>query len=55
MGSIAYDFLTESFLFKENEIVDEFKSFTTDEIASELRRYREHTLRNLSSLRSEIV
>ena len=55
MGSIAYDFLTESFLFKENEIVNEFKSFTVDEIASELRRYREYTLRNLNSLRSEIV
>ncbi len=55
MGSIVYDFLTESFLFKEEAIENNFHSFTENEIKKELKKYREHILKNIDSLENEII
>lgn len=55
MGSILYDFLTDSFLFHEDAIENNFNSFTENEIKSELRRYREFILKNIGTLEEEII
>ena len=55
MGSIVYDFLTESFLFNESAIEDNFHSFTENEIKSELRKYREFILKNIENIEQEII
>ena len=54
MGSIVYDFLTESFLFQEEFLNDNFKSFTENEIKNELRSYREFILKNIEAIENEI-
>jgi hypothetical protein len=54
MGSRAYDFLTESFLFDEALLRDSFSSVSDSELASELRRYRDFVLDNRVALVSEV-
>ncbi|WP_251968926.1 hypothetical protein [Salinibacter ruber] len=46
MGSPIYDFLTESFLFNEENIENRFSRFSNDVLRKELDSYREHALEN---------
>jgi hypothetical protein len=55
MGSIVFDFLTESFLFDENRIESAFAGQSDDEINAELRRYREFCLAHLGELEQEAL
>ncbi len=54
MGSIVYDFLTESFLFDDDSLSNNFNSFTEIEIKKELSRYREFILKNINTIEKEI-
>ncbi|MGK3981497.1 hypothetical protein WME99_00560 [Sorangium sp. So ce136] len=55
MGSILYDFLTESMLFDEERIQSRFADIPDAELRRELARYREHCLANLDELRRELA
>ncbi len=54
MSRALYDFLTESFLFCEKHLNEEFASFSLDELETELQRYREHVLASLDDIAAEI-
>lgn len=54
MGSLTYDFLTESFLFSDDLITEQFKTVSDSELEKELRRYREFCLSRETELFSEI-
>ncbi|MEK6279174.1 MAG: hypothetical protein AABN95_02365 [Acidobacteriota bacterium] len=54
MGSKLYDFLTDSFLFDDSLIEEQFASITEKEIRIELRRYREFWLSNAAEIESEV-
>jgi hypothetical protein len=54
MGSLTYDFLTESFLFSDDLITEQFKTVSDSELERELRRYREFCLSRETELFSEI-
>ena len=54
MGSTVFAFLSESFLFRDEDRADGYASFTDAEIQAELLRYREHVVSELSSLKKEI-
>ncbi len=54
MGSIVYDFLSESLLFKEEYLKTGFRALTETEIKKELREYREFILKNVSVLDDEV-
>lgn len=44
MSIIAFDFLTESLLFREDYLVNNFSSVSDKELISELRKYRAHVI-----------
>lgn len=54
MGSKVYDFLTDSFLFDESHIEEQFASIPEEEIRKELGRYREHWLVNAAEIEKEV-
>lgn len=53
MGSPIYDFLTESLLFDDSLIEENFESASDGELRSELQNYREFCLTSLSELETE--
>ena len=54
MSRILYDFLTESFLFREDYLAEDFASFSIQELELELQRYREYVLASLDEIAAEI-
>ena len=54
MSNIAFDFLTESFLFREEYLANDFSSISDKELILELRKYREHVIQNFKSIVQEI-
>jgi hypothetical protein len=54
MGSKVYDFLTESFLFDESLIEEQFASIPEAQIREELGRYREYWLANAAEIEQEV-
>jgi len=54
MSNIAFDFLTESLLFCEEYLANDFSSISDKELISELRKYREYILQNFKSITQEI-
>ncbi|AUX35493.1 MULTISPECIES: hypothetical protein [Sorangium] len=54
MGSVLYDFLSESMLFDDASIGDRFARYTDAELRRELNRYRQHCLEHLAELRNEL-
>ncbi|MCI0489653.1 MAG: hypothetical protein L0229_23950 [Blastocatellia bacterium] len=54
MGSKIYDFLTESLLFDESLIQEQFSSVSEQDIRTALRDYREFCLSNKDELENEI-
>jgi hypothetical protein len=55
MGSRLYDFLTDSFLFDNSLITDNFLSVSDNNVWKELQRYREFCLSIASELESEVL
>jgi hypothetical protein len=55
VGSIIYDFLTESFLFDSEAIDHAFADVSDHALLNELQRYRDFCLQNLRELESEAV
>ncbi len=55
MGSKIYDYLTESMLFDDSLIRDEFKNVEEHELKTELRHYREFCLTNMPALEQEVL
>jgi hypothetical protein len=55
MGSKIFDYLTESFLFDDSLLQDQFSSVPEDEILNELERYREYCLSVASELEQEAL
>jgi len=54
MGSLTFDFLTESFLFSEDLIAEQFASIPDHDLEQELQRYRAFCISNEKSLLSEV-
>lgn len=54
MANIAFDFLTESFLFDERYIEDNFRMVSEKELSSELQKYREYIQENFINIVDEI-
>ena len=54
MGSLTHDFLTESFLFRDDLLAEQFKSVPDSELENELRLYRDFCLSREAELFSEI-
>jgi hypothetical protein len=54
MGSILYDFLSESLLFDEARIAHRFTGLSDSELRNELALYREYCVNNVAELRREI-
>ena len=55
MGSVLFDYLTESFLFDEAHLEDAFARIDEKQLADELKKYREFCLQHLAALRDEVV
>lgn len=55
MGSVCYDFLSDSILFSENNLNDNFNSVGDDALHSELAKYRDHIIANRNLLVADIV
>ncbi|MBD1945260.1 hypothetical protein H6F50_23395 [Coleofasciculus sp. FACHB-712] len=55
MGSRAFDFLAESFLFDNVLIQDKFRTISEQEILNELSKYREFCLSNQRELEEEVL
>lgn len=55
MGSRAFDFLAESFLFNDALIQDGFRTISEKEILKELSKYREFCLSNQHELEEEVL
>ncbi|OBQ35275.1 MAG: hypothetical protein AN485_14025 [Anabaena sp. MDT14b] len=55
MGSQTFDFLTESFLFRDDLINDNFRTFSEKEILNELNNYREFCLSKKSEIEKEVI
>ncbi len=55
MGSRAFDFLTESFLFNDLLIQDSFRTISEQEILNELSKYREFCLSNQHELEEDVL
>lgn len=53
MSNIIYDFLTESFLFNDTYLNDEFIQFSNKQIEKELLAYREYVLKNIDGIVDE--
>lgn len=54
MGSITYNFLTNSYFFNDGELESKFKGYSDDKIYQELEKYRDHCLKNFVELKNEI-
>ena len=54
MSNIAFDFLTESLLFREEYLANNFSLISDNELISELRKYREHIIQNFKNIIQEI-
>src|ERR1041385_6047187 len=54
MGTKTYDFLTESFLFDDSLLADQFSTISTDELKKELRKYRDFCLAHVTELEQEL-
>lgn len=54
MGSITFDFLTESFLFRDDLLSERYSNISEAEIRKELQKYREHCTEYLSQLIEEV-
>jgi hypothetical protein len=54
MGSKLYDFLTESFLFDDSLIEEQFASMPEEEIRKELSHYREYWFANAAQIEQEV-
>lgn len=54
MGSIIYDYLSESVLFDEKNINNLFKSLSNKDMINELAKYREFCLKNHDNLQAEV-
>ena len=54
MGTIFFDFLTDSFLFKSDNIESDYSNITDAEIKKELNRYREFCLSKAAVVEDEI-
>ena len=54
MGSITYNFLSDSILFHEKSISNNFKNETDARIEKELLDYRNHCIKNYPELIKEI-
>jgi len=54
MGSIIYDFLSESILFSEANQNDNYSSVSESDLLQELERYRVHAIENINDLGEEI-
>ena len=55
MGSIVFDFLTESILFDERHIENAFASVQEPNLQKELERYREFIKNNLQAIQEEVT
>ncbi|MBK1990164.1 hypothetical protein A0J48_021990 [Sphaerospermopsis aphanizomenoides BCCUSP55] len=55
MGSQTFDFLTESFLFRDDFINDNFRTISEQEILQELDKYREFCLSKKSEIEEEVI
>lgn len=55
MGSVAFEFLTESLLFDDSLLNDSYAGVGEAELNAELGRYREHIISNIGVLVNEIV
>ncbi|MDZ8056504.1 MAG: hypothetical protein RMX68_007290 [Aulosira sp. ZfuVER01] len=55
MGSQTFDFLTESFLFRDDFIKKRFRTVSDREILNELNDYREFCLARKSQIEEEVV
>ena len=55
MGSLLYDYLTESPLFEEALYDDDFGEYSDDQLRTELDRYRDFCLKNLSALTDDAI
>lgn len=55
MGSVSYDFLVNSILFRDTEIENHYSSLSDNQLEKVLLDYREHCLKNLDVLTGEIV
>ncbi|MCG9968390.1 hypothetical protein L9W92_10025 [Pelotomaculum terephthalicicum JT] len=53
MSNIMYDFLTESPLFCDRNLENEFSDTSDEEIKKELQSYREYILRNIDDIQGE--
>jgi hypothetical protein len=53
MGSVIYDFLTESILFDDNLISDKFRSVDEQGLLKSLENYREFVLSSLKTIEEE--
>jgi hypothetical protein len=53
MGSKVFDFLSDSFLFDDERVSDQFAGTPEDEILKELRRYREFCLSSAAEFEQE--
>lgn len=54
MSRPLYDFLQESFLFREDLLAEDFASVRPADLAAELRSYREHVLAQRAGIETEI-
>lgn len=55
MGSISYNFLANSILFNDTEIENSYQSLNDSQLENVLADYREHCLKNIDELTSEIT
>ena len=55
MGSIIYDFLADSPLFSDSEIQSGFSSLTDEKLTTILQEYRNHCLKNIKLLVSDVT
>ena len=53
MSNVAFDFLTESFLFDEKYIEEGFRRVSDQELFLELQKYRKHIQENYVSIIEE--
>jgi len=54
MGSIVFDFLANSFLFRDDDIKDNYKDYSNSLIEKELQKYRKYCLDNYNLLIDEV-
>ena len=55
MSKVCYDFLTESFLFQDEDISNSYKNHTEDALQKELTAYRKHCISGISDIEAEVA